>query len=135
MKRKLSILFVLLTGLVCLVGFIFAQDGFDIKLTNQTKYKISGLYVTFEHISSPIQIPSLAPGEEYSLNVDPAQLSTKNFDEAALLLKYKDHNGKTHTEYIIGYFEKGYSGEASITIKSVRPNGKLEMDIHENTSL
>ncbi|QQT02505.1 hypothetical protein I6J18_02625 [Peribacillus psychrosaccharolyticus] len=62
-------------------------------------------------------------------------MSTENFDGAALLLKYKDHNGKTHTEYIIGYFEKGYSGEASITIKSVRPNGKLEMDIHENTSL
>lgn len=135
MKRKLGILFVLLTGLVCLAGFILAPDGFDIKLTNQTKHKISGLYVTYEHIRSDIQIPSIAPGEKYSLNVDPAQLSKEDFDEAALLLKYKDHQGKIHTEYIIGYFEKGYSGEASITINSVSKTGKIEVDIQEDTSV
>ena len=135
MKKKLGILFVLVTGLVCLSGFILAQDGFNIKLTNQTKHKISGLYVTYEHINSAIHIPSIVPGKEYSLNVNPAELSTKDFDEAALLLKYKDHNGKTHTEYVIGYFEKGYSGEANITIKSVSPTGELDMDIQEDTSL
>lgn len=135
MKRKLGILFVLVTGLVCLSGFILAQDGFNIKLTNQTKHKISGLYVTYEHINSSIHIPSIVPGKEYSLNVNPAELSTEDFNEAALLLKYKDHNGKTHTEYVIGYFEKGYSGEANITIKSVSPTGELDMDIQEDTSL
>lgn len=135
MKRKLGLLLALLTGLVCLAGFILAQDGFDIKLTNQTKHKISGLYVTYEHIRSDIRIPSIAPGEKYSLNVDPVEQSTEDFNEAALLLKYKDYNGKIHTEYVIGYFEKGYSGGANLTITSVSKTGKLELDIQEDISL
>ena len=32
-------------------------------------------------------------------------------------------------EYVIGYFEKGYSGESVINIKSVDENGELEVEI------
>jgi len=135
MKRKLVILLVVITGLIGLAGFILAQDGFDIKIANQTKNEISGIYLTYDHITSDIKIPPVAPGEEYKLNVDPAEHSMEDFDEAALVLEYKDYKGKIHTEYVIGYFEKGYSGEAIIQIKSVNNQGKIEVDIQEDTSL
>ncbi|KKI88653.1 hypothetical protein WQ54_31065 [Bacillus sp. SA1-12] len=61
--------------------------------------------------------------------------STEEFDEAALKLEYKDNKGNLHTEYVIGYFEKGYSGDATVNIKSIDANGKLEIEIKENTSL
>jgi hypothetical protein len=50
-------------------------------------------------------------------------------------LEYKDNKGNLHTEYVIGYFEKGYSGKAVINIKSADENGKLEVEIKSNTSL
>jgi hypothetical protein len=49
-------------------------------------------------------------------------------------LEYKDNKGDLHTEYVIGYFEKGYSAKAVINIKSIDENGKLDAEIKRNTS-
>lgn len=122
-------------GIVGLVGYVLVQDGFDIKVKNQTNKEVSGLYLTYDNIKSDIKIPLIASGEIYKLNVNPTENSNKDFDEGAMKLQYKDNEGISHTEYVIGYFEKGYSGNAVITIKSIDDNGKLDIEIKENTSL
>lgn len=112
-----------------------AQDGFDISVENETNKKVSGLYLTYDNIKSDIKIPSIAPSEKYTLNVNPNENSNEVFDEASLKLEYKDTKGNLQTEYVIGYFEKGYSGKAVINIKSVDEMGKLKVEINSNTSL
>lgn len=129
MKKILVIIAILLLGFTGLATYIFAQDGFDIKVINQTNKEISGIYLTYEHIKSDIIVPSIESGEVYKLNVNP----TEDFAENAMKLQYKDNNRKLHTEYVIGYFEKGYSGNAVITLKSIDNNGKLELEIEQST--
>ncbi|MEH7464356.1 hypothetical protein V7166_20505 [Bacillus thuringiensis] len=135
MKKFLVVITVMVIGIVGLVGYVLAQDGFDIKVKNQTNKEVSGLYLTYDNIKSDIKIPLIASGEIYKLNVNPTENSDKDFDEGAMKLQYKDNKGILHTEYVIGYFEKGYSGNAVITIKSIDDNGKLDIEIKENTSL
>ncbi|AIK39054.1 hypothetical protein [Bacillus pseudomycoides] len=50
-------------------------------------------------------------------------------------LQCKNTKGNLYTEYVIGYFERGYSGNAVITIKFVDANGKLDIEIKDTTSL
>ncbi|ENQ3077966.1 hypothetical protein [Bacillus multifaciens] len=135
MKKFLVAITVMVIGIVGLVGYVLVQDGFDIKVKNQTNKEVSGLYLTYDNIKSDIKIPLIASGEIYKLNVNPTENSNKDFDEGAMKLQYKDNEGILHTEYVIGYFEKGYSGNAVITIKSIDDNGKLDIEIKENTSL
>ncbi|RKL69259.1 hypothetical protein CR203_04315 [Salipaludibacillus neizhouensis] len=130
MKKFLVIITILLLGFIGLSKYIFAQDGFDIKVINETNKEISGIYLTYDHIKSDIIVPSIEQGEVYKLNVNP----TETFVENAMKLQYKDKEEKLHTEYVIGYFEKGYSGKAEITIKSVDENGKLDIEIVQNAS-
>lgn len=133
--KKIIISIVLIIGALGLAAFILVQDGFDIKVENETNKEISGLYLTYDNIKSHIEIPSIASGEKYTLNVNPNENSNDDFDEAALKLEYKDNKGNLHTEYVIGYFEKGYSGNALINIKSTDENGKIEVEIENNTSM
>ncbi|MFB5284478.1 hypothetical protein [Peribacillus sp. Hz7] len=132
MKKILVVTTVMIIGVV---SYILAQDGFDIKVKNQTNKEISGLYLTYDNIKSGIKIPLIASGKDYKFNVNPIEDSAKDFDEGAMKLQYKDNEGNLHTEYVIGYFEKGYSGDAVITIKSIDVNGKLDIEIKDNTSL
>lgn len=135
MRKLLVVATVMIAGIVGLVGYIFMQDGFDIKVKNQTSKEVSGLYLTYNNIKSDIKIPLIASGKEYKLNVKLTEDSNKDFNEGAMKLQYKDNKGELHTESVIGYFEKGYSGDAVITIKSVDESGKLDIEIKENTSL
>ena len=48
------------------------------------------------------------------VNVHPKVASNEEFDEATLKLEYKDNKGNLHTEYVIGYFKKGYLGKIHI---------------------
>lgn len=111
-----------------MINYLF-QVGIDIKVKNQMNEEISGLYVTYNEIKSDVKIPTLKPGEKNKLNVSHGKNSNDNFSEGALLLEYKDSNGKVHTKYVVGYIERGYSGFANIKITDVDENGKLKMDI------
>lgn len=125
---ELAIIIVILGG----IGFAvmkLTQDGFVIKVNNETDQEVSGLYLTYENIISDYIIPPIPSDGTYKVHVEPKENSTNLFDEAALKLEYKDSNGKLHTEYVIGYFEKGYSGRAVVNINSVDGNGKLEVEI------
>ena len=135
MKKLLLTLFIVTIGVLGFGTIKLGQDGFDIRVENKTDEKVSDLYITYDNIKSDIKIPSIEPGEEYKLHINPKENSNDAFDEAALLLEYEDNTGILHTEYIIGYFEIGYSGKAVVNITSVDENGKLGMEIDKNTSL
>ncbi|MFS0824353.1 hypothetical protein [Bacillus sp. 1P02SD] len=135
MRKIIVPIIVVIIGALGFATFKLAQDGFDITVENNTKKEVSGLYLTYDDIKSDIKIPSVPSGEKYTINVDPNEDSNNNFSEAALKLEYKDNKGKLHTEYVIGYFEKGYSGKADINIKSIDENGKLKVEIIDNISL
>lgn len=133
-KGKITLLVLIIVTL----GFAtvkLAQDGFDIRVENETDEKVSDLYITYDNIKSDIKMPSIEPGKAYKLHVNPKENSNDEFDEAALLLEYEDNKGNLHTEYIIGYFEKGYSGKAVVNITSVDEKGKLDVEIKEDILL
>ncbi|MFD6441571.1 hypothetical protein ACFWDG_17575 [Peribacillus sp. NPDC060186] len=108
---------------------LFKKVGFDFTVKNQTNKEITGLYLTYDHINSDIKIPPIQPGGETKLNVTP----TEDFGENAMKLQYKDSKGKQHTEYVIEYFEKGYSGEG--IIESINKNGEIQMKVEDTTRL
>lgn len=116
---------------VIVVFNILTQIGIDIKIKNETNKEISGLYVTYNEIKSDVEIPTLKQGEKYKLNVSHGKNSNKNFSEGALLLEYKDKNGQKHTEYLVGYIERGYSGFINIKLSDIDENGKIKMDIKD----
>jgi hypothetical protein len=126
---KKVIVGILILGLIGIGSyFIFSgQEGFDITVKNQTNKEISGLYLTYENIKSDIKIPSIEPEKEYKFNVTP----TEDFGENSMILYYQDDKGIKHTEYVFGYFEKGYYGDAVITLKSIDENGKIQVEIIE----
>lgn len=136
MKKILaSIIVVMIMGALGFATYKLAKEGFDITVENETNKEVTGLYLTYDNIKKVIKIPSIASGEKYPLNVNPSEDSNNNFSEDALKLEYKDNRGNLHTEYVIGYFEKGYSGQAVIKIKSIDEKGKLKLEVKDDTSL
>ncbi|MFF2449557.1 hypothetical protein ACFVSW_21170 [Neobacillus sp. NPDC058068] len=135
MKKILIVITIMIIAIVGLAVFLLGRVGIDIKVINQTNEEIPEMYLTYENINSDIKIPPLAPGETYKLNLNTIKNSTEDFVEGALLLKYIDNFGSLNTEYVIGYFEKGYSGNAVIKIKSIDANGKLEIEIEDNPKI
>jgi hypothetical protein len=131
MKKILVAIAILITGVVFIKSFYLINGGFDIKIENQTKLDVIGLYLTYDNIKSDINIPSIAAHKAYKLNVNP----TEDVGESSMILHYKDNNGNLHTETVIGYFEGGYSGKILITIKSVDEVGKLNIKIKDDISL
>ena len=131
-RVKKIIIIILLVGFIGGIFLFFSdREGFDITVDNQTNVEISGLYLTYDNINSDIEIPSISSGKEYEFNVNP----TEELGESSIKLHYKDKKGKLHTEYVFGYIEKGYSGDAIITLKTIDKNGKVQIEIDENTSL
>jgi len=120
MEKTLAVIAVLIIGTVGLVVFFLGRNGIDIKVINQTNKEISGMYLTYDNIKSDIKIASIASGETYKLNVNTIENSTKEFNEGALLLKYIDDGGSLHTEYTVGYIEKGYSGNAVLNLPRLK---------------
>lgn len=132
MFKKITLLVIaaIILGTILIVLFnIFTQVGIDIKIKNETNKEISGLYITYEEIKSNVEIKSLKPGEKVKINIRDSKHSSDDFDEAALLLEYKDDNGKVHTEYLVGYMERSYWGFVNVKIKKFNENGRLNMDI------
>ena len=129
---KKIIIIILLVGFIGGIFLFFSDhEGFNITVDNQTNTEISGLYLTYDNIKSNIEIPSILSGKEYEFNVNP----TEEFGEGSMKLHYKDKKGKLHTEYVFGYIEKGYSGKAIITLKTIDKNGNIQIEIEKNTFL
>lgn len=128
---KKVIIFMLL-GFVAGYYFTSLTDrGFTIEIRNETNAEVSGMYLTYYTSSSNIDIPAIPANKKHKLNVNP----TEEFSETSMELQYQDKQGRLHSDTVFGYIEKGYSGEAIVTIQSVDEDGKLQIEVEENTSL
>lgn len=103
-------------ALVLIVGG--EEEGIGITIHNHLDHSLTNLKVEYPQGSITAEV---AGGAKVKLQVYP-----KYFGEGAVTLQY-DAQGVKQQETIFGYMEDGFSGEAEITIKSVKPNGQLEM--------
>ncbi|MHC1682211.1 MAG: hypothetical protein AB6733_04595 [Clostridiaceae bacterium] len=106
------------------------NDGFDIEIKNTLNEDVSGLTITYKNITEDIALPTIKSGETYKLNITPKE----EFNENQMTIYYKDKRGVTQKNTLIGYFEKGYSGEVKVTINSIDNNGLIYMRI-ENINI
>ncbi|MFD0048168.1 hypothetical protein ACFVHQ_02325 [Actinomycetes bacterium NPDC127524] len=135
MKKFLISITLIGMTLAAAAFFYISQRGLDIKIKNQTNTEISGLYVTYNHIKKDISIPPVAAKSSYKLHVDPVKNSKADFNEGAMNIVYKDLKGNMHSETVFGYFERSFSGDAVVKIKSIDKNGVLAIKINERVSL
>ena len=49
--------------------------------------------------------------------------------EDAIILIYKDKQGNSYEEYVVGYLEKGYNGKVDVNINKIDENRKLDIEI------
>lgn len=130
-KRAVTGLIIAL--LIIILGFTGYQlfwpkhSGFDIVINNNTSETISGLAITYDHISKDIQLPDIETGKTYKINIDP----NEDFGESSMILYYKDNRGFIQKNVIIGYFEKGNRGTVKVNIKSRDENGLIMMQVEE----
>ena len=103
------------------------QIGFDIEIKNNTSESISGLGITYTGIGKDIELPEVKAGEQYKLNIDPSE----DFSENSMIIYYKDKRGYTQKNTLIGYFEKGNKGKATVNMISQDKNGLIMMQIEE----
>ena len=130
-KRKaFVILIILLFMIFSFIIFIVSsnnQIGFDIEIKNNTSESIRGLGITYTGIGKDIELPEVKAGEQYKLNIDPSE----DFSENSMIIYYKDKRGYTQKNTLIGYFEKGNKGKATVNMISQDKNGLIMMQIEE----
>ena len=130
-KRKVFVILIVLLfvifGFISFIVFSNKQIGFDIEIKNNTSESISGLGITYTGIGKDIELPEVKAGERYKLNIDPSE----DFSENSMIIYYKDKRGYTHKNTLIGYFEKGNKGKATVNMISQDKNGLIMMQIEE----
>lgn len=133
MKKRNTIIVTLVILIIILSGigyYKFITDrhnGFDISIKNNTSKNITGLTITYKELAKDIELPQIAPGKTYKINVNPKG----NFSENSMIIYYKDSGGYKQQNTLIGYFEKGYNGKVKVNINSQDKNGLIIMQIEE----
>ncbi|WP_088043286.1 hypothetical protein [Bacillus sp. EAC] len=118
MKKILILILLGIIGIGCF--FLFSgNEGFNIKIKNQTNKKLSGLILTTP--KGDIKIPTLLEGEVYKINVMPN-------GKRSITLQYKDENGKTESIGVIGQLNKEYHGKAEVIFDSIDESGSIDVN-------
>jgi hypothetical protein len=119
-------------GLILLVisfyKFFAIKDGFNVIISNNTNTQISGIKITYHNIKKDIEVPMIEPGQKTTLHINPKE----DFVENQMKLNYGQSNGNKQSMVIIGYFEKGYSGNVTVKISSKDSSGFAVFDVDEN---
>jgi len=120
MKKILIVIGLGITVIGCF--FLFSgQEGFNIKIKNQTNKKMTGLILTTPH--GDIKIPTILRGDVYKLNVDPSDDGS-----GSITLQYNDEMGDTQTIGVIGQTNKKYHGKAEIIFNTIDESGTISVD-------
>ncbi|APM40283.1 hypothetical protein [Clostridium kluyveri] len=94
----------------------------------------SGVYILNElKIKSPalvsdVKIKNIDKYSKYKTNL----VLSKSFDESNMVMYYFDNQGSKHEIYLLGYFEKGYSGKIDVTINSIDTKGIISITVDDN---
>lgn len=85
-----------------LYGCSSKKIGMDVTIVNNTKDRISGIYISYKHAEKDISIPNIESKKSYKINIVPKE----EFAESSMSIYYKDKSGILHSEIIVPYFEK-----------------------------
>lgn len=123
-KIIMGVLIVCLLGVVGHVKLNFS-NGYKISIVNNTDKTVANLELKYK-VGNTIQIVSqIEPKESWKKKIDTNSIQGEN----AILLTYKDNKGNSYEECVVGYLEKGYNGQANVSINKIDENGKLEIDV------
>ncbi|MBQ9765892.1 MAG: hypothetical protein IJW18_06820 [Lachnospiraceae bacterium] len=122
--KKLSIRIIiglLIIGLACTLGyFLFSKKGINITISNHTNQSISNCFIKINYTgaANDIVVPAIAPGKSEKISVK----LPDDFTEGSLILYYTDSNNNKQEKTIIGYLEKNYNIDITL---SVDDNGRI----------
>ncbi|WP_160687971.1 hypothetical protein [Clostridium sp. C2-6-12] len=123
-KIIISVLVVFLLLVICVFNFSFSS-GYKISIDNNTDKTIEHLELKYYDGRIIKTISQIEPKKSWKYNIDTNIIQGEN----AIILLYKDNKGNSYKESVVGYLEKGYSGNANIIINKIDDNGKLEIEV------
>lgn len=103
----------------------FFSSAYSISIANRTNKTVENLELRYKVGKSIQTIPQIEPKKFWKGKIDTNEIQGEN----AVILTYIDNKGNPYEEYVIGYLEKGYSGQVSMAINKIDDNGKLEIEI------
>lgn len=123
-KIMIGVLIVFLLGVIGIVKVNFTS-GYKISITNDTKKTITNLELKYK-VGNTIQtISQIQSKKSWKDTIDTNSIQEEN----SIILTYKDNEGNSYEEYVVGYLEKGYSGKVSVVINKIDENSKLEIEV------
>jgi hypothetical protein len=109
----------------------FLQPYIKITINNTTSKQINGLKIKSNAFNKNIEIRTIAAHSKYTMNLIPS----KKFDEGNMIIYYFDKKDNEHEIYLLGYFEKGYSGNVDVAVNSIDINGILSVNVEDTVSI
>ena len=122
-KIIIGVLIMFLFGIVGVVKFSFSS-GYKISITNNTDKTVTNLELKYKVGNTIQKISQIESKKSWKYKIDTNSIQGEN----AIILIYKDKDGNSYEEYVVGYLEKGYSGQTDVVINKIDENGKLEIE-------
>lgn len=122
-KIIIGVLIMFLFGIVGVVKFSFSS-GYKISITNNTYKTVTNLELKYKVGNTIQRISQIESKKSWKYKIDTNSIQGEN----AIILIYKDKDGNSYEEYVVGYLEKGYSGQTDVVINKIDENGKLEIE-------
>lgn len=124
-KIVIGLLVIFIIGIIGVFKVNFG-NGYKITITNNTNEIVKDLEIRYKTGGVIIQnIFGIQPKDSWRYKLDTKNIQSEN----AIILKYKDYEGNSYEEYIVGYLEKGYFGRVNAIINNIDENGKLEIKV------
>ena len=122
-KIIIGVLIMFLFGIVGVVKFSFSS-GYKISITNNTDKTVTNLELKYKVGNTIQKISQIESKKSWKYKIDTNSIQGEN----AIILIYKDKDGNSYEEYVVGYLEKGYSGQTDVVINKMDENGKGEVE-------
>ena len=122
----ISVIIVFLLGGIGLLKYINVySNGYIIYIANNTDKTITNLEIRYKVGDSITIIPEIKSNKSWEEKIDTNSIQGEN----SIILIYRDNVGNSYEETIVGYLEKGYSGQNKVTINEIDETGKLEIKV------
>lgn len=99
------------------------SNGYKVTIENNSNKTIKNVELKYKVGSNIKIIDEIAANESCKENINTDNVQGEN----SIILVYKDINGHSHEECVVGYLEKGYSGKVKVNINKVNDDGKLDI--------
>lgn len=102
-----------------------------VKINNNTNSNITGLNIYYVDSKKKVSMPNLESKADYNIDI-----KHKSKDECeAIFINYLDKEKNENNITLVGYIEKGYSGDVNVDITDIDENGIIDMKINSNINV